>query len=117
MYRVEIIYGLIDDNEKNHEQELDASDMPIAGDDLEKAQAEAHRYSMWNEFVARYHHAAGVDGKGVPDWKQRTVQKKRVYDRKYTERPYDEPRAARYVIVRVSKAGETAEEEVGNDGT
>ena len=105
MYKVEIIYGLIDEDEKEHEQELDASDMPIAGDDLEAAKAEAHRYSLWNEVVARYHHAASVDGEGVPDYKQRSVNKKRVYDRKYTERPHDEPRSARYVIVRVSKVG------------
>ena len=77
----------------------DSSDMPIAGDDLEAAKAEAQRYAkIWNPHVAAF----AVAAKGEPpEWKQRTVNKKRVHDLRFDKRP--ESVEAIYVILRVFK--------------
>lgn len=102
MYQVEILYGLTDAHGKSFERLLDKCDMPVAGDDLDAAQKEADRYSLWEQHTARYHTAAHTVDK-LPDWKERTVKKKKVYDKKYEVRPADERDEGQYVIVRVSK--------------
>ena len=102
MYQVEIIYGIKDAHGKVFERELDKCGMPVAGDDLEAAKAEADRFAEWEHNAARYHHAAKTNDQ-VPEYKQRNVNKKRVHEKKYTVRPADERPEGQYVIVRVSK--------------
>ena len=100
MFSVEILYGMTDAHGKDFERQLDNSLMPVVGDDLEAAKAEADRYSLWEHNTARYHHAATV-ADALPDWKK--VPKKDVWEKKYTERPADERDEGQYVIVRISK--------------
>ena len=87
---------------KDVEQDIDKAGMPIAGDDLEKAQNEAEKYAEWHHHYSRYHHAAKTNGK-LPDWKQRTVNKKKVWEKKFTKRPIDERSGGQYVILRIYK--------------
>ena len=99
MYQVQIIYGMRDAHGKEFERELENTNMPVVGNDLDEAKAEADRYSLWEHNTARYHHAATVANE-LPNWKK--VPKKDVYEKKYTVRPIDESEG-QYVIVRVLK--------------
>ena len=102
MYELHLIYGMKDALGKDVEQEIDKAGMPVAGDDLEKAQTEAEKYAEWHHHYSRYYHAAETNNK-LPDWKQRIVNKKKVYEKKFTERPIDERPEGQYVILRVQK--------------
>ena len=86
MYRLRILYGIVDAHDKAFERELEKCLMPVAGDDLEKAKAEAERFAAWNHHYARYFHAAKTNRK-LPEWKQRTLNKKKAHDKRYEERP------------------------------
>ena len=102
MYRVAIIYGLLDVNGKEFERVLDDAAMPIAND-LDMAKEEAERFLLWNGVASSYHHAA--EGASLPPaWKQHTVNKKRVYDKKFDIQPKRQTEeTGQYVIVRISK--------------
>ena len=102
MYQVTILYGMVDADGKAFERVLDKCDLLASNDDLAKAKAEAETFSLWEEHTASYHAAAKVADE-LPEWKQHTVDKKRVYDLKYTERPIAERPEGQYVIVRISK--------------
>lgn len=102
MYNVEILYGMVDAHGKAFERQLEKTNLLASGDDLGKAKAEAETYSLWEQHVASYHAAAKV-ADALPEWKQHTVNKHRVYDLKYTERPISERPEGQYVIVRISK--------------
>ena len=101
MYQIEILYGMIDEEGKAFERQLELTDLLSSGDDLEKAKEEAEIYSLWEQHVASY--VAAVKAGEMPEWKNHTVNQKRVHDLKYTERPIAEPNEGQYVIVRISK--------------
>lgn len=113
MYQVQILLGIeltphfedptIEMKTEKHELVLDQSEMPSAGNDLSVAKAEAVRYSNWNHYASRFRQTAQVNDTKL-EWKERTVNKKKVHDLKYTDRPADELNENRYVIVRVCKA-------------
>ena len=108
MYKLEIRVGYqqVIESEDGGEPEVeefehvdDSSEMPIAGDELELAKAEAKRYAeRWNPYVALFTVTAGSE---QPEWKQRQVDKKRVHDLRFDKRP--ESVEAIYVILRVFK--------------
>ena len=102
MYQIEILYGMIDEEGKAFERQLEKTNLLTSGDDLEKAKLAAENYSSWEEHTASYDAAAKVAGE-MPEWKQHTVNQKRVHDLKYTERPISERPEGQYVIVRISK--------------
>ena len=102
MYQVKILYGMVDAHGKAFERELEKCLMPPAGDDLDKAKKEAERFAEWNHHYSRYFHASKTNRK-LPEWKQRTVNKKKVYDKKFEVRPADERSEGQYVILRVEK--------------
>ena len=102
MYELRILYGMEDALGKDVEQEIEKAMMPVAGDDLDKAKTEAEKYAEWHHHYTRYLHAATTNDR-IPEWKQRTVNKKKVWEKKFTERPADERPEGRYVILRVQK--------------
>ena len=102
MYQIEILYGMVDAHGKAFERQLEKTNLLASDDDLNSAKVEAETYSLWEEHTASYRAAAKVAGE-LPEWKQHTVNKHRVYDLKYTQRPIAEPNEGQYVIVRISK--------------